>query len=206
MIYIRILPVVWCNLLLALIVSEQKVSDVNSVFTNLWTSYHKTPTIFLLHFRCSLALKKNKSLISSDQKEYHKEMERNYNRMSERLKAMVNDRRIVRQIIEANRCVAVWKHLRVLCCKILAVETGMRSWNWILDSTQNQSRKLCCLQRATGLVLIATHCNFAVARRRFEPSDAPCSSKFLRFLRNFAIEKSSTVIFSTFIIFCRNLQ
>ncbi|XP_076814693.1 dedicator of cytokinesis protein 7-like isoform X2 [Clavelina lepadiformis] len=49
-------------------------------------------------YACSLALKKNKTLISADQKEYQREMERNYNRMCERLKPMINNRRVVTQI------------------------------------------------------------------------------------------------------------
>jgi len=42
-----------------------------------------------------LALKKNKSLISSDQKDYQREMERNYNRMVERMKQMDHGRQVV---------------------------------------------------------------------------------------------------------------
>nr|CAB3239426.1 dedicator of cytokinesis protein 7 [Phallusia mammillata] len=69
----------------------------------LWVHYNELRLSFReFDHACSVALKKNKTLISSDQKEYQREMERNYNQMSEKLKLMVNDRRIVRQILEAS--------------------------------------------------------------------------------------------------------
>ncbi|MGH0168726.1 UNVERIFIED_CONTAM: hypothetical protein FKN15_055322 [Acipenser sinensis] len=40
--------------------------------------------------RCEDALRKNKTLIGSDQKEYHREMERNYNRLKEALNPLIN--------------------------------------------------------------------------------------------------------------------
>ncbi|KAJ4920211.1 hypothetical protein JOQ06_014285 [Pogonophryne albipinna] len=40
--------------------------------------------------RCEDALRKNKSLIGSDQKEYHREMERNYNKLKEALGPLIN--------------------------------------------------------------------------------------------------------------------
>ncbi len=48
--------------------------------------------------RCHLALKANKKLIKSDQQEYHKEMERNYHKMSEQLRPLVADRKVVSNI------------------------------------------------------------------------------------------------------------
>ncbi|KAJ3598731.1 hypothetical protein NHX12_000674 [Muraenolepis orangiensis] len=40
--------------------------------------------------RCEDALRKNKTLIGSDQKEYHREMERNYNKLKEALGPLIN--------------------------------------------------------------------------------------------------------------------
>ncbi|XP_019631396.1 PREDICTED: dedicator of cytokinesis protein 7-like [Branchiostoma belcheri] len=45
--------------------------------------------------KCSDALKKNRSLIGPDQKEYQHELERNYRRFTERLTPLVNDKRII---------------------------------------------------------------------------------------------------------------
>ncbi|XP_066298679.1 dedicator of cytokinesis protein 7-like isoform X4 [Branchiostoma lanceolatum] len=45
--------------------------------------------------KCSDALKKNRSLIGPDQKEYQHELERNYRRFVERLMPLVNDKRII---------------------------------------------------------------------------------------------------------------
>uniref|UniRef100_A0A4W3H0W9 Dedicator of cytokinesis 6 n=1 Tax=Callorhinchus milii TaxID=7868 RepID=A0A4W3H0W9_CALMI len=42
--------------------------------------------------RCEDALRKNKSLIGSDQKEYHRELERNYHRLKDALQPMLNRR------------------------------------------------------------------------------------------------------------------
>lgn len=43
----------------------------------------------LLH-RCEDALRKNKSLIGPDQKEYQRELERNYHRLKEALQPLIN--------------------------------------------------------------------------------------------------------------------
>eukprot|EP00061_Rhincodon_typus_P017240 g45844.t1 len=40
--------------------------------------------------RCEDALRKNKTLIGADQKEYHRELERNYHRLKESLQPMIN--------------------------------------------------------------------------------------------------------------------
>lgn len=40
--------------------------------------------------RCEDALKKNKGMIGSDQKEYHREMERNYHKLKEALGPLIN--------------------------------------------------------------------------------------------------------------------
>jgi len=45
---------------------------------------------FLLFYRCNDALKKNKNLITSEQKEYQKEIERNYLKFTERLNPLIN--------------------------------------------------------------------------------------------------------------------
>lgn len=40
--------------------------------------------------RCEDALRKNKSLIGPDQKEYQRELERNYHRLKEALQPLIN--------------------------------------------------------------------------------------------------------------------
>lgn len=42
-----------------------------------------------LHFRCGEAVEKNKHLITSDQKEYQQELKKNYNRLRESLRPML---------------------------------------------------------------------------------------------------------------------
>jgi len=44
----------------------------------------------LLFPRCEDALRKNKSLIGPDQKEYQRELERNYHRLKEALQPLIN--------------------------------------------------------------------------------------------------------------------
>lgn len=44
----------------------------------------------LFSCRCEDALRKNKALIGLDQKEYHREMERNYNKLKEALGPLIN--------------------------------------------------------------------------------------------------------------------
>ena len=44
----------------------------------------------LLCQRCEDALRKNKSLIGPDQKEYQRELERNYHRLKEALQPLIN--------------------------------------------------------------------------------------------------------------------
>lgn len=44
----------------------------------------------LLFCRCEDALRKNKSLIGPDQKEYQRELERNYHRLKEALQPLIN--------------------------------------------------------------------------------------------------------------------
>lgn len=44
----------------------------------------------LLSSRCEDALRKNKSLIGADQKEYQRELERNYHRLKEALQPLIN--------------------------------------------------------------------------------------------------------------------
>lgn len=49
------------------------------------------PVFFgLLCQRCEDALRKNKSLIGPDQKEYQRELERNYHRLKEALQPLIN--------------------------------------------------------------------------------------------------------------------
>uniref|UniRef100_H2Y8Y3 DOCKER domain-containing protein n=1 Tax=Ciona savignyi TaxID=51511 RepID=H2Y8Y3_CIOSA len=56
----------------------------------LWIPYNDLRLSFKQFiYACSVALKKNKSLISTDQKEYQREMERNYHKMNDSLKPMV---------------------------------------------------------------------------------------------------------------------
>lgn len=43
----------------------------------------------MIRFRCHDALKKNKNLIQSDQKDYQKELERNYLKFTERLAPLI---------------------------------------------------------------------------------------------------------------------
>lgn len=43
-----------------------------------------------LRDRCEDALRKNKSLIGPDQKEYQRELERNYHRLKEALQPLIN--------------------------------------------------------------------------------------------------------------------
>lgn len=43
-----------------------------------------------LDLRCEDALRKNKSLIGPDQKEYQRELERNYHRLKEALQPLIN--------------------------------------------------------------------------------------------------------------------
>lgn len=45
---------------------------------------------FIFNYRCNDALKKNKNLITSEQKEYQKEIERNYLKFTERLNPLIN--------------------------------------------------------------------------------------------------------------------
>lgn len=45
--------------------------------------------LLMTHFRCHDALKKNKNLILADQKDYQKELERNYLRFTERLAPLI---------------------------------------------------------------------------------------------------------------------
>lgn len=40
--------------------------------------------------RCEDALRKNKALIGLDQREYHRELERNYNKLKESLGPLIN--------------------------------------------------------------------------------------------------------------------
>uniref|UniRef100_H2Y8Y5 DOCKER domain-containing protein n=1 Tax=Ciona savignyi TaxID=51511 RepID=H2Y8Y5_CIOSA len=61
----------------------------------LWIPYNDLRLSFKQFiYACSVALKKNKSLISTDQKEYQREMERNYHKMNDSLKPMVNNREV----------------------------------------------------------------------------------------------------------------
>lgn len=43
----------------------------------------------MLYFRCSDALRKNKNLIGPDQRDYQRELERNYHRFSDQLVPLV---------------------------------------------------------------------------------------------------------------------
>lgn len=45
-----------------------------------------------LYFRCADALKKNKTLIGSDQLEYQREMERNYNDLKARIDPLIENK------------------------------------------------------------------------------------------------------------------
>lgn len=45
--------------------------------------------------RCHDALKKNKNLIGTDQRDYQKELDRNYKRFTERLQPLVNPQNLV---------------------------------------------------------------------------------------------------------------
>lgn len=45
-----------------------------------------------LALRCEDALRKNKALIGPDQKEYHRELERNYSRLREALQPLLTQR------------------------------------------------------------------------------------------------------------------
>lgn len=49
----------------------------------------QTPAVSLCR-RCEDALRKNKSLIGPDQKEYQRELERNYHRLKEALQPLIN--------------------------------------------------------------------------------------------------------------------
>ena len=51
--------------------------------------------LLFTRFSCSIALKKNKSLIGPDQKEYHREMERNYYKMADKLRHLVENQKSV---------------------------------------------------------------------------------------------------------------
>jgi len=58
---------------------------------------------------CSVALKANKKLIKSDQLEYQREMDRNYHKMSEQLRPLLANRKVVEKIQEC--------HHKLLQCK-----------------------------------------------------------------------------------------
>lgn len=45
-----------------------------------------------IKFRCAEALKKNKTLIGSDQLEYQREMERNYNDLKSRIDPLIENK------------------------------------------------------------------------------------------------------------------
>lgn len=65
----------------------------------MWIPYNSLRLAFRkFDYACSVALKKNKQLIGPDQKEYQRELERNYNRMTEQLRPMVNNQRVMQMI------------------------------------------------------------------------------------------------------------
>lgn len=69
----------------------------------LWIPYNKLRLAFRKFiYACSVALKKNKQLIGPDQKEYQRELERNYNKMNEQLRPMISNRRVVQLIRDAS--------------------------------------------------------------------------------------------------------
>lgn len=76
--------------------------------------------------RCEDALRKNKSLIGPDQKEYQRELERNYHRLKEALQPLIN-----RKIPQLYKAV-----LPVTCHRCIfdftLSETIRRVWNWAL--------------------------------------------------------------------------
>lgn len=49
-------------------------------------------------FRCSDALRKNKNLIGPDQRDYQRELERNYHRFSDRLVPLITMRKAQEQL------------------------------------------------------------------------------------------------------------
>lgn len=69
---------------------QRILSQVSTLFVN-----SMRPSVILAltfsSFRCGDALKKNKSLIGPDQKEYQKELERNFYRFTEKLAPMISN-------------------------------------------------------------------------------------------------------------------
>nr|XP_039268691.1 dedicator of cytokinesis protein 7-like [Styela clava] len=70
--------------------------------SKMWVPYNRLRLAFRKFlYACSVALKKNKQLIGPDQKEYQRELERNYNRMTDELKPMINNLRVMQLIRDA---------------------------------------------------------------------------------------------------------
>lgn len=53
------------------------------------TTLNKPETVKFI-FRCYDALKKNKNLIGPDQKDYQRELDKNYKRLEEKLQPLIN--------------------------------------------------------------------------------------------------------------------
>lgn len=69
----------------------------------LWIPYNKLRLAFRRFiYACSVALKKNKQLIGQDQKEYQRELERNYNKMNEQLRPMIDSHQVMQLIRDAS--------------------------------------------------------------------------------------------------------
>lgn len=60
-----------------------KIPHYQNVCRVNWLPFNNSP-------RCEDALRKNKSLIGPDQKEYQRELERNYHRLKEALQPLIN--------------------------------------------------------------------------------------------------------------------
>lgn len=61
----------------------------------LMIDYHVVSATSIKFFcRCHDALKKNKNLIGSDQRDYQRELDRNYKRFTEKLQPLVNPQNV----------------------------------------------------------------------------------------------------------------
>lgn len=72
----------WSNFIFLKLIPRRNASKVFEC--KITSSFH------LLNIRCEDALRKNKSLIGPDQKEYQRELERNYHRLKEALQPLIN--------------------------------------------------------------------------------------------------------------------
>lgn len=65
----------------------------------MWIHFNKLRLSFKkFQYACHVALKLNKQLIGPDQKEYQRELDRNYTRITEQLRPMIKNRAVVQQI------------------------------------------------------------------------------------------------------------